>query len=407
MRREICGSCGSSDLEVFLDLGMSPVADAYVQYAHEYSQMFPLELAVCGKCRLAQLLEVLDDTTLFGTGYSFYSSASKPLSEYHKGYAEFVMSSYVRLRDKLIVEIGSNDGDMLQHFHEAGWNTLGVDPAVGPTEVARSRGINVTNKPFDFLRAQTIGEGVAGIVIANHVLAHVPDVFDFLSGVHHILAPEGVAFVEVQYVADLLTNNAFDLVYHEHRNFFSLTSLEIAATRAGLRVMWAELTNRQGGSLRVILTRMNSTSPRVYPNENVDVIRERERWLNDARSYAGVQGRVERIRTRLLDDLEIRFNQSGHTLAGYGAPAKATTLLNFCGISSYWLDHVVDSTPAKQGRYIPGTGIPIRSDENAAQPGDIVDAYLLLAWNYAPQIMRAHSSYDGNWIIPIPAPVVF
>lgn len=405
MKRETCGACGSPNLDVFLDLGYSPVADAYLTDTYEYAQLFALELAVCDKCKLVQLLEVLDDKTLFGTGYSFYSSASAPLSQYHALYANHIMDMHDDLCKKLVVEIGCNDGDMLRHFHERGYPTLGVDPATGPVAVAGTRGIPVINQPFDALRARMVGQGEAGVVVANHVLAHVPNVFEFLSGVAHVLAPNGVAYVEVQYVADLLTNNAFDLVYHEHRNFFSLTSLELAVNRVGLHVANAQLTQRQGGSLRVMLTHKKPTGA-AHTAMLVQTIREQERWLNDARSYVGVQGRAERIRTRLLDEI-YAMTSRGEVLAGFGAPAKATTLLNFCGISREHLSHVVDSTEAKHGRYIPGTGLLIIPEtDDTATKNDIVDAYLLLAWNYARTIMRNHSDYNGSWIVPIPAPVV-
>lgn len=376
---------------MFLDLGTSPIADAYTSTPGEFSARYPLRVAVCGKCRLVQLLDVVDD--LFGTGYSFYSSASAPLSAYHERYAESVLRAYGDQAAKGVVEVGCNDGDLLRHFAAAGHPTVGVDPATGPASMARSRGLHILGESFGLATAQRIRDwrGPAGLVIANHVLAHVAEVSDVLAGIAHLLAGTGVAMVEVQYLPDLLVNNAFDLIYHEHRNFFSLSSLEQAAHRHGLTVVHAALTDRQGGSLRVALSRTPT------PDATVGRLRSSERWLHNFSAYEGMQGRAERIRERLLDLLDA---QAG-SVVGYGAPAKATTLLSFCGIDASMVAMVTDTTPAKQGRYIPGTGIPV-VDRCMFDP----DAYLLLAWNYQSAILRRERDFAGRWIVPLPAPVL-
>lgn len=393
MRRTTCSACTSADLQVFLDLGLSPVADAYLAHPDDPVDRFPLELAVCGKCRLVQLLEVLDDVTLFGTGYSFYSSASPPLSKYHEAYALDALTVYPEQVANGVVEIGCNDGDLLRWFPKH--YSLGIDPAAGPAGVARERGLSIRQEPFTLDVAEHLNDLIGrtwGLVIANHVLAHVADVADFLAGMATLMDKDSVAMIEVQYLPDLLVNNAFDLVYHEHRNFFSLTSLESAASRVGLHVFDAELTSRQGGSLRVALSKDNIPSPRV------EALRASERWLQDWGPYAGFQGRVDRIRVRLLELLQQAYGLG--VVAGFGAPAKATTLLNYCGINSDMLDYVIDSTPAKQGRFIPGTGLQILTPEDC----DPADTFLILAWNYAAEIMRRHTV--DHWLLPIPAPVL-
>lgn len=392
VKRTTCSACGGTDLEQFLDLGDSPIADAYTTRPNEVSATYPLQVAVCGKCRLVQLLEVVDHQTLFGTGYSFYSSASPPLSAYHERYARDVLAEHRDLAARGVVEVGCNDGDLLRHFDPE--RSIGVDPAQGPAAAARARGLTVECRPFTAAFADELcgAFGPQGLVIANHVLAHVEDVADVLAGVATLLAHDGLAFVEVQYLPDLLVNNAFDLVYHEHRNFFSLSSLEQAALRHGLHVVDAKLTDRQGGSLRVTLAR------RAAPCARVDAIRTSEGWLDNFAAYEGMQGRAERIRARLWDALAEAAGRG--TLAGYGAPAKATTLLSFCGIDASTLGHVVDTTTAKQGRHIPGTGIPIVAPGERPDP----DTYLLLAWNYAGPIMR--NNPGPRWLVPIPGPVL-
>lgn len=407
MMRTTCSACGSTDLELFLDLGMSPVADAYLIRADEESPRYPLQVAVCGKCRLAQLLEILDEQLLFGTGYSFYSSASAPLSSYHAQYARNLIHHYDRLLMRGVVEIGCNDGDMLRHF--SAYPSIGVDPAEGPAGVAqRDRGLEVMVQPFGLAVAHEIRDrrGHQGVIIANHVLAHVADVGDVLAGIQALLSPVGIAWIEVQYLPDMLVNNAFDLVYHEHRNFFSLSSLEQAAHRYGLAVTHAELTDRQGGSLRVALRpRASLKAPQEWPF--VARIRASETWLEDASAYASMQGRAERIRARLQDMLSERHGARGTRIVGYGAPAKATTLINFCDIGDR-LSFVVDTTPAKQGRYIPGdTPVRILSPQELDhEHSEFDDTALILAWNYARTIMRNNADFRGNWIVPIPSPVL-
>ena len=397
MRRSHCSACDSDDLRPFLDLGTSPIADAYTNAADDESATYPLEVAVCGACRLVQLLEVIPHDVLFGTGYSFYTSASAPLSAYHEHYAHDVMDR-LDLSHAFIVEVGCNDGDLLRHFRRVSDDLLGVDPALGPVTVAADRGLAVLKEPFGSALAESIlGErGPARLVIANHVLAHVADASDVLHGISRLLAPDGTAMIEVQYLPDLLVNNAFDLVYHEHRNFFSLTTLERAVGRHGLRIHRAVLTDRQGGSLRVTVGHDAAPAPEVAR------LRASETWLERDSAYDGMQGRAERIRERLCDLLAAE-RAAERFVAGYGAPAKATTLLNFCGIDTRSVRFVTDSTPAKQGRFIPGTGIEIRAPGAVAV--DDIDTFLLLAWNYLPQIVRNHAGWGGQWIVPFPAPI--
>lgn len=393
MKRTSCSACGHVELDTFLNLGDSPIADAYTASPSDPSTRYPLEVAVCAKCRLVQLLEVVDHETLFGTGYSFYSSASAPLSAYHAAYARDLRAAHPHLVRAGVVEVGCNDGDLLRHFSDV--QHRGVDPSDGPTSLARARGLDVETRPFGLAAAHDLRDrrGRQGIIIANHVLAHVADVADVLAGIRALLADAGRALVEVQYLPDLLVNNAFDLVYHEHRNFFSLSSLEQAAIRHGLHVVDAQLTDRQGGSLRVTL------ALRPRPLVKVDQLRASEAWLNNFSAYEGMQGRAERVRARLWD-LIASEQAAGRTVGGYGAPAKATTLLAFCGIDVDTIPFVVDTTAAKQGRHIPGTGIPIVAPDDAPP----VDTSLLLAWNYARQIMMRNPV--RRWIVPFPAPVL-
>ena len=298
-----------------------------------------------------------------------------------------------------MVEIGCNDGDFLHHF--ANYPHLGVDPAEGPAAVAADRGLQVMVTSFGLGAAHEIRDriGRQGLIFANHVLAHVADVGDMLAGISALLNGVGLAMIEVQYLPDMLVNNGFDLVYHEHRNFFSLTSLEQALVRHGLYVVNAKLTARQGGSLRVTVAKTPYAASAV-----VESLRASERWLDSYSAYEGMQGRAERIRERLVSLIYDQHDQD-FKVAMYGAPAKATTLMNFCQLSVDDIAYCVDSTPAKQGRHIPGTGIQILAPElilpPELRPSTI---YVLAAHNYAREIMRANP--ETRWILPLPAPVL-
>ncbi len=392
MKREHCSACGAGDLETFLDLGTSPIADAYTDGLDLDAPRYPLQVAVCPKCHLAQLLEVVDPEVLFGTTYSFYSSASPPLSKYHAFYAQRLLADYPEQAALGVLEIGCNDGDFLRHFKE--FRHLGVDPASGPIAMARTRGLDVIEEAFTDRGV----DGTWGLVVANHVLAHVADVSDVLAGMAAALHPTGLAFIEVQYLPDLLVNNSFDLVYHEHRNYFSLTTLATAAIRHGLYLVDAELTDRQGGSLRASFRLADNPLP-PWPKSAVARLLDSERWLNSFGAYEGMQGRAERIRDRLTDVIWSKV-RTGEIVALYGAPAKATTLLNFCGLTYADLPYCWDTTEAKQHRHIPGTGIEIR----APWQGDRPDTFLLASWNYLRPIMKGHPGF--RWIIPFPAPLV-
>lgn len=401
MRRTYCGSCYSTDLRPVLDLGLSPIADAYLETATESYDIHPLQLGVCGACWLVQLLDVVDHDVLFGKSYSFYSSASQPLSEYHRRYAWWLLSNFSQLmRDHGVVEVGSNDGDFARHLVDADISVTGVDPAEGPAVVAASRGVGTLMKPFTRELASELRDsrGRVGVVVANHVLAHVEDVADVLAGIAHLLTDDGVAVIEVQHVGDLLVHNAWDLIYHEHRNHFSLLSLERAVRRWNLRVVDCVRTTRQAGSLRVVLARPRSEWFQLRTSA-VERCRMQDMWLDRFGTYDGLQGRVEHARVRLRHMLEdIRPSD---VVAGYGAPAKATTLLNYCDIDHNTLAFVTDTTTAKQGRYIPGTGIQILTPALAPN----VDVYLLLAWNYLSQVLaREACRQSARWIVPVPVP---
>jgi SAM-dependent methyltransferase len=415
--RAACGACGGDGLYRFLDLGMSPVAGDFPTVP-EYERMaprFPLRLAVCQDCTLVQLVDIIPGEILYGRDYPYYSGASAPVVMHMMDYAAYVMANFPRLlRDHGVLEIAANDGTLLRHFARAGFRTLGVEPATGPAAYAAAEhGLNMVVAPF----GESVGKSFFaqgqrfGVIIANNVLAHVEDLGNFLEGVRYALQPDGVAIFEVQYLPDLLLGNAFDLVYHEHRSFFSLTALRALFASHGLTVCDVKQHEMQGGSIRVVA---RHAGPHVHPEHSVNHLLRAEAWLGTSGTtnpFSGVQGRVNRIRDRLRTLLA---REGSRTVVGYAASAKATTLLSFVGLDVDRIAYMVDTTPVKWGRYMPGTSIPILDPTEAAETATIgglrrPDTYLLTVGNYLPATLRREAAFlaaGGRIISPLPVPTI-
>lgn len=400
MKRTLCGACSSNQLVDVLDLGVSALADEFPTTAEKaLAQVrYPLGLCRCADCTMVQLTEVVPDEALWAGEYGFYSGASWPVVQHQETYARWVIAEFPRLCRAGVLEIACNDGTMLRHFADAGYPTLGVDPARGPAGHAADKGLEVRVEQFTAAAALDIvaGHGRQGVVIANNVIAHVADLNDFIAGLDTVLDDRGVAVVEFQYLADLILGNQVDHVYHEHRQFLTLTALKTALGRHGLRPQSVTQVNTQGGSLRVVISR--------YPwhDHSINHLLHHEEWLNQPTALAGLQGRADRIRLRLVDMLH-QLKRDGLRVAGYGASAKSTTLLNWCGIGPDLISYIVDTTPVKHGRYTPGTGIPIVSPTADSRAPDV---YVMFIHNYLSQIMRQEKMFTGRWLIPVPAPVL-
>jgi SAM-dependent methyltransferase len=398
MMRTACGACAGTNLATFLDLGKTPLANKFPAAADEDETFYPLQLGRCGNCGLVQGMEIIPDDVIYGDDYGFYSGASQAQRDYHKAAAALLLGRHGDLAQRLTVEVACNDGSMLQHFGDAGCKVLGVDPA-GPSAAAVDKCLPVLQEPFTADLGRVIRDrfGPAGLVIVYNALAHVGDLSDVLTGIWSMLAPDGVAVVEVQYLPDLIAGNLIGQVYHEHRYFYSLTSFQRAAELHGLHVVDAELIELQGGGIRFTLS---NDASRV-PHERVQRIAWAERWLNSDGAYAGVQGRIDRNRDHLLDILEAE-RAAGRLVAGYAAAAKAATILNYYGITPEMLPYVADTTPYKHGRYVPGVKIPIVSADVAA------DTRFLLTSNYLGWLLRTDREFldrGGRWLICEPSPV--
>ena len=396
-----CLVCHGELFNPMLDLGSSPLAADFRRDRQEALSLprYPLQLDQCANCCHVQLGYVVPDALLWEGDYSFYSSASSPVVAHFEAYADWIASTMPRMARQGIVEIAANDGVFLRALRDRhGFTGLGVDPAPGPVAIARELGLQMRQQQFSAAVATDIVEaqGRAALIIASNVIAHVANPHEFMAGIDVLLEPEGILLLEFQYLGDLIAGNQIDHVYHEHRSFFSLTALQALFAPYGMRILSVIPTDMQGGSVRVVCSRFG------WPDNSARMwLRNEEPWVGLA--FQGLQQRADQIKRRLRQMLWTARDQK-RIVAGYGASAKATTLLSFCDIGPELVRYFVDTTPAKVGRYSPGAAIPIVSPESDSRLPDI---YLLTVWNYAREIMRRERGrFNGDWLVPIPVPVL-
>ena len=406
--RDTCRICGGRRQARFLSLGPMPLANAFLRTPDEFAgePRFPLDMYFCEGCSFVQLLDVVDHEVLF-RHYLYASGTSDTIAEHNQALAAALIDTLRLSRADLVVEAASNDGSLLSCFRAHGVRTLGVEPARNLAEIARARGVETVDRFFDAGVAQELRRthGPAAAVIGNNVLAHVDDPRDFLAGARLLLRPGGVVVIEVPYIADLLDRLEYDTVYHEHLGYFSVAALVALAEAAGLSLVRIDRVPVHGGSLRAQFTPASDHS--AHGDDVMAIVRgEQESGLTSVGHYMRFAGEVEKNRREILSLLETLANR-GCTMAGYGAPAKGNTLLNYCGIDGRLLPYTVDKSPLKVGLYTPGTHIPVLpvSTLLERQP----DYLLVLAWNFADEIMRQQAEYrarGGRFIIPIPEPTV-
>lgn len=407
MTLSACRSCGSSSLHEVLSLGEMPLANALPTEAELAAPdaRFPLEVVMCSECSLLQLTESVPPPTLFAE-YAYFSSRSEPMVAHARALVEEVRAERALGPSNLVVEVASNDGYLLQHYVNAGIPVLGIDPAANVVPHALERGVPTLCEFFTTELAERVrAEGTrADVIHANNVLAHVPDINDFVTAIARLLADDGIAVVETPYVRDLAERLEFDTIYHEHIFYYSLHSLEALFERNGLTVVHVDRIPMHGGSLRVTAARGGAATA----DETVLGLRDEEKGLGmEAHDYYGDLGaRVHALIASIRSFLDDRI-QAGRTIAGYGAAAKATVMLNALGAGPETIEFVVDGTPYKQGRYVPGVRIPIFAPEMLLEhkPDDV----MIFAWNFAPSIIAKESAYvdaGGTFLLPLPAPHV-
>jgi SAM-dependent methyltransferase len=390
-----CRFCGAPLEHVFADLGMCPAANSLVT-AGEFAAMepfYPLRAFVCARCFLVQSEEFESPTGIFAEAYPYFSSYSTSWLEHSRRYAEQITERLALGAETTVVEIGSNDGYLLQYFHRQGIRVLGVEPAANVAQEAILRGIPTLVRFFGAEVAEELAaETRADLLIGNNVLAHMPDVNDFFAGMKLLLKAGGVITVEFPHLMRLVEEGQFDTIYHEHFSYFSFTTVTRIFERHGLRVFDVEELQTHGGSLRLYACHADDDRD---ASASVAVLAERERAAGylDLGVYTTFAERVVRAKRQALRCL-IEAKEDGKTIVGYGAPAKGTTFLNYCGVGTDFLDYTVDKSPHKQGSYVPGVRVPIRAPDEIRRTRP--DYVLILPWNLKEEIM-SEMSYVRDW----------
>jgi SAM-dependent methyltransferase len=405
-----CRFCKSRLEHTFVDLGASPLCQSFLS-ADQLNHMepfYPLNVYVCGKCFLVQLQEYVAPQNIF-SDYLYFASFSDTWLAHVKAYTDQMVKRFPITEKSLVVEIASNDGYLLQYFLEKKVPVLGIEPAENVAAVAIQKGIPSLVKFFGSATArELVASGKhADLLLGNNVLAHVPDINDFVSGMKILLKPQGVITMEFPHLMRLMEQNQFDTIYHEHFSYLSFFTVEKVFAAHGLTLFDVEELPTHGGSLRIFARHVEDSSKPVGPRVIELRTREQSAGYSNLQTYSRFAGQVKETKHKLLEFL-IRAKQSGKSIVGYGAPGKGNTLLNYCGIRTDFIDYTVDRSPHKQGRFCPGTRIPIYSPDRIRESRP--DYLLILPWNLKDEIMEQNAyirDWGGQFVVPIPQVTVY
>jgi len=405
-----CRFCQTQLNKTFVDLGMSPLCESYLTYEqlNHVEPFYPLHVFVCEKCFLVQLEEFVSPEEIFSE-YAYFSSYSDSWLKHAEDYVEMIAKRLSLDRESHVVEVASNDGYLLQYFLSKEIPILGVEPALNVAEAAIKKGIPTVTDFFGVTSAKALASDgkQADLLIGNNVLAQVPDINDFVGGMKILLKPKGVITMEFPHLIRLMQENQFDTIYHEHFSYFSLYSVERIFEAHGLNIFDVDQIPTHGGSLRIYACHQENSE--IENSSRIEDLREQElqAGINDLSFYDTFEEQVRETKRKLLEFL-INIRRQGNTVAGYGAPGKGNTLLNYCGIRGDFLDYTVDRNPYKQGRYLPGTHVPIFSPERIRETKP--DYLMILPWNFKDEILEQNAfirEWGGKFIVPIPEVKVY
>lgn len=407
-----CRFCNTELRYTFVDLGMSPIANDYLAFEqlNRAEKFYPLHTYVCEQCLLVQLDEFESPDHIFGDGdYAYFSSYSESWLRHAKAYTNLMVERFGFNQNHQVIEIASNDGYLLQYFRERGIPVLGVEPAANTAKVAAEKGIPSWVKFFGVQTAkELVADGkTADLLLGNNVLAHVPDLNDFVAGMKIVLKPNGILTMEFPHLLQLMQQNQFDTIYHEHFSYFSFLTVEKVFTAHGLTLFDVEEIPTHGGSLRIYGRHTDASEPAI--SERVVQLKAQEiaAGLQKLETYLEFGEQVKETKRKLLQFL-IEAKAQGKSIVAYGAPAKGNTLLNYCGVRTDFIDYTVDRSPYKQGLFLPGTHIPILHPDRIRDTKP--DYVLILPWNLKEEIMSQMAyiaEWGGKFVVPIPEAQVY
>jgi SAM-dependent methyltransferase len=395
MSETACRFCGAPLRDVFADLGMSPLANDYLpaERVNAMEPFYPLRALVCARCFLVQLEQFQTPERIF-SDYAYFSSYSSSWLEHSRRYAEQMIARLSLDGDSQVVEIASNDGYLLQFFAEREISVLGVEPAANVAEVAVEKGIQTVVEFFgEKVAAELAPQSSADLLLGNNVLAHVPDLNDFVAGMRVLLKPGGVITMEFPHLMRLMQDNQWDTIYHEHFSYFSFLTVSAVFAAHGLRLFDVQELPTHGGSLRIFAAHSEDGEKRETDAARELAERERAAGYESLETYSGYGRRVEQDKRQILRFL-IDLKERGLRVAAYGAPAKGNTLLNYCGVGRDTIEYTCDLNPHKQGHFLPGSHIPIRSPDVLRE--DKPDVVLILPWNLKDEIV-SQLDFVGEW----------
>lgn len=396
-----CRFCKNELKHEFIDLLNSPPSNSYLntEQLNEPEVYYPLKIYVCDNCFLVQVDEYKKSDDIFNSDYAYFSSVSTSWLKHSKAYVEMITEKLSLSKDSKVIEIASNDGYLLQYFVEKKIPCLGIEPTASTAKAAREKGVDVIEDFFGERFAETLKK--ADLILGNNVLAHVPDINDFVRGLKIALKPDGTITMEFPHLLNLIKYNQFDTIYHEHFSYLSLFAVERIFREHGLKIYDVEELSTHGGSLRIFACH-SGRSISVSTNVEKLLLKESIENLDNMNGYSGLHKRAEHIKLNFISFL-INAKKEGKKVAAYGAAAKGNTLLNFCGIKNDLIQFVVDAAPSKQGKFLPGSHIPIEKEDilKVTKP----DYIIIFPWNIKDEIMK-QLQYVENWdcrfVIAIP-----